>query len=474
MDFCRAGSGSQRRGGASRLPGRRTGRPRGRDDVEPARVRGGRAGHQQAGRRPGAVELVLEGPRGGDGARPDRTSLRRGRRCRRGPAGRPAGRRRGPRPRRAPGRVRHRPDRHRRTTRCGGAGDRRRRLRVQLRHHRQPEGGAPHPRLHRVGYRALVPGARTDQRRPVPGRHAAVAHPRFAQPARRGGGRRHRRFDLDEELRCIEEERMTLEMAVAPIALAMANHPDLERCDLSSLRYVMWGATPVTPSVAETVTARSGVRWLPAYGTSEVPVITANPVDRPDAWRLDSAGLPVGDVELRVADLDSGGVLPAGETGETQVRSATAMAGYLPEAATAAAFADSEWYRTGDVGYLEPEGWVHLTDRRKEMIKVSGFQVAPAEIEAVLHGHPAVVDCAVFGVPDEQAGEVPVAAVQLAPGPTVGAGDLQRLVAAELATYKHLHRVVLVDSIPRTPSGKVLRRVLRDEWAPQLPLAVSG
>ena len=176
------------------------------------------------------------------------------------------------------------------------------------------------------------------------------------------------------------------------------------------------------------------MRWLPAYGTSEVPVITANPVDRPEAWRLDSAGLPVGDVELRVADLDTGAILAAGETGEVQVRSATAMAGYLPDEATTAAVADGEWYRTGDVGYLEPEGWVHLTDRRKEMIKVSGFQVAPAEIEAVLHGHPAVVDCAVFGVPNERSGEVPVAAVELEPGATVGAQDLQRLVGDSLAT----------------------------------------
>ena len=118
--------------------------------------------------------------------------------------------------------------------------------------------------------------------------------------------RLHRRFDLDEELRCIEDERMTLEMAVAPIALAMANHPDLESYDLSSLRYIMWGATPVTPSVAERVTARTGVRWLPAYGTSEVPVIAANPVGDPDRWRLDSAGLPVGGVTLRVVDLDTG------------------------------------------------------------------------------------------------------------------------------------------------------------------------
>lgn len=282
--------------------------------------------------------------------------------------------------------------------------------------------------------------------------------------------RLHRRFDLDEELRCIQDERMTLEMAVAPIALAMANHPNLEDYDLSSLRYIMWGATPITPSVAELVSARTGVRWLPAYGTSEVPVITANPVHDPERWRLDSAGLPVDGVTLRVVDLQTGDVLPSGETGEVQVLSDSAMAGYLPDEATAFAFADG-WYRTGDVGWLEPEGWVHLTDRSKEMIKVSGFQVAPAEIEAVLHGHPEVVDCAVFGVPDERAGEVPVAAVQLQAGSDVTAEDLQRLVADALATYKRLHHVVLVAVVPRTPSGKVLRRTLRDEWAPTLAAA---
>jgi acyl-CoA synthetase (AMP-forming)/AMP-acid ligase II len=226
----------------------------------------------------------------------------------------------------------------------------------------------------------------------------------------------------------------------------------------------MWGATPITPSVAERVSARTGARWLPAYGTSEVPVIAANPVGDPDRWRLDSAGLPVGGVSLRVVDLDTREVLPTGGVGEVQVKSASAMAGYLPDEATAAAFEDG-WYRTGDVGWLEPEGWVHLTDRCKEMIKVSGFQVAPAEIEAVLHGHPAVVDCAVFGVPDERAGEVPVAAVQLAPGSDVTADDLEGLVADTLATYKRVRSVVVVDAIPRTPSGKVLRRTLRDEWA---------
>jgi acyl-CoA synthetase (AMP-forming)/AMP-acid ligase II len=279
--------------------------------------------------------------------------------------------------------------------------------------------------------------------------------------------RLHARFDLDEVLRRIESERMTLEMAVAPIALAMANHPSIEDHDLSSLRYIMWGATPVSESVARVVTERTGVRWLPAYGASELPVIACNPVGDPDHWRLDSAGLPPEGVELRVADLESGAVLPPGEVGEIQVRSASAMAGYLPEEATDAAFADG-WYRTGDVGWLEPEGWVHLTDRAKEMMKVNGFQVAPAELEAVLLGHPAVLDCAVFGLPDERAGEVPVAAVQLDPAKPVEGDELEQLVADSLATYKHLRHLVVVDAIPRLPSGKALRRTLRDEWTPRL------
>jgi acyl-CoA synthetase (AMP-forming)/AMP-acid ligase II len=275
--------------------------------------------------------------------------------------------------------------------------------------------------------------------------------------------RLHARFDLETELRSIEEERMTLEMAVAPIVLAMANHPDLESFDLSSLRYIMWGATPVSESVAEAVTARSGVRFLPAYGASEVPVLSCNPADRPEDWRLDSAGLPAPGVRLRVVDLESGEVLPPGDLGEIQALSASRMLGYLPEEATKEVFA-GEWYRTGDVGWLEVEGWVHLTDRSKEMIKVSGFQVAPAEIEAVLHGHASVLDCAVFGVPDERAGEVPVAAVQIDPANPVETEALRALVASTLANYKQLRAIELVEVIPRLPSGKVLRRTLRDEW----------
>ncbi len=273
--------------------------------------------------------------------------------------------------------------------------------------------------------------------------------------------RLHRRFDLDRMLEHIEADRITVEMAVAPIALALASHPKLESYDLSSLRYIMWGATPVTPSVAEIVTRRTGVGWLPAYGASELPVITCNPLDRP---RLDSAGRAVPGVSLRVVSLETGAPAGPGETGEIQARSDSLMAGYLPAEATAAAFCDG-WYRTGDVGTIDADGWLRLTDRSKEMIKVRGFQVAPAEVEAILHGHPAVADCAVFGIPDPANGEAVIAAVTPdGTGDPVDPAELIALVGDKLASYKRPSRVVLIDEIPRLPSGKVLRRVLREKY----------
>jgi acyl-CoA synthetase (AMP-forming)/AMP-acid ligase II len=268
--------------------------------------------------------------------------------------------------------------------------------------------------------------------------------------------RLHRRFDIDRMLQHIETDRITVEMAVAPIALAIAAHPHLESYDLSSLRFIMWGATPVSASVAETVTRRTGVGWVPAYGTTELPVIACNPLD---GARLDSVGRPVPGVQVRVTSLQSGEPVGPGEVGEIQARSDSLMAGYLPCEATRDALCDG-WYRTGDVGYLDTGGWLRITDRSKEMIKVRGFQVAPAEIEAVLHSHPAVEDCAVFGIPDGVDGESIVAAV--ATRAPVDAAELTARVGEHLASYKRLSRVVFVPEIPRLPSGKVLRRVLKE------------
>lgn len=269
--------------------------------------------------------------------------------------------------------------------------------------------------------------------------------------------RLHPRFDIDTMLHHIEADRITVEMAVAPIALALAAHPELESHDLSSLRYVMWCATPVTTSVAAAVTRRTGVDWVAAYGTTEVPVIAANPVT---GARLDTVGRPVPGVRVRIVSLEDGALLGPDEVGEIQVRSESVMAGYLPQEATPAAFADG-WYRTGDVGCLDADGWLRITDRSKEMIKVRGFQVAPAEIEAVLHGHRAVEDCAVFGEPHPRDGEAVVAAVTT--NSAVTADELIELVAERLASYKRPRRVVFVPAIPRLPSGKVLRRVLKEQ-----------
>ena len=258
--------------------------------------------------------------------------------------------------------------------------------------------------------------------------------------------RLHPRFDIDLMLRHIEADQITIEMAVAPIALALASHPRLESFDLSSLRYIMWCATPVVASLADDVTRRARVRWLTAYGTSELPVIACNVLD----GQLDTVGRPVAGVDVRVGDF-----------GEIQARSESLMAGYLPDEADADAVCDG-WFSTGDVGSLDDDGWLRITDRCKEMIKVRGFQVAPAEIEAVLHGHPAVDDCAVFGIPDAVNGEAIVAAV--ATHASVGAKQLIDAVGDRLASYKRPAEVVFVSEIPRLPSGKVLRRVLKERY----------
>jgi long-chain acyl-CoA synthetase len=178
-----------------------------------------------------------------------------------------------------------------------------------------------------------------------------------------------------------------------------------------------------------------------------------------DGARLDTVGRAVAGVQIRIASVETGEPLSHGEIGEIQVLSPSALEGYLPDDETGSAFADG-WYRTGDIGYLDADGWLRITDRAREMIKVRGFQVAPAEIEAVLHGHPAVADCAVFGIPDAASGEAIIAAVTRSAA--VESDELIALVAETLASYKRPSRVVFVSEIPRLPSGKALRRVLKE------------
>lgn len=270
------------------------------------------------------------------------------------------------------------------------------------------------------------------------------------------------RFDVETLLQILEAEHSTICFAVAPVALALAQHADLERYNLSHLRYLVWAATPMVEHVAQRVSDRTGVPWLQGYGATEVPVITAVPAKLlPGTLRIDTPGLPIPDIELQIRDLDTREVLPAGATGEILARGPSVMAGYLPEDANGDAFEDG-WVRTGDVGWMESEGWLHITDRAKEMIKVNGFQVAPAELEQVLLAHPGVLDCGVYGLPDEKTGEAPEAAVVARDGWTPNASELLAWMEDQVARYKRLRAVNFVDAVPRTPSGKILRRTLRD------------
>jgi acyl-CoA synthetase (AMP-forming)/AMP-acid ligase II len=270
-----------------------------------------------------------------------------------------------------------------------------------------------------------------------------------------------RRFDAPTILRNLQDEKITIAFGAAPVAVALRSQPDLESYDLSALRYMMWGATPVIPEIAMDVARRAGIRWFVAYATTEAGV-AANPIECPDRWRLDSPGLPLPDVTVRVVDPGTGFDVDPGETGEFLVRGPSVMLGYLPETDNADAFLPGGWLRTGDIGWIEPEGWLHLTDRSKEMIKVSGFQVAPAELEHLLFTHPLIADCAVYGVANLRTGEAPNAAVVRTSGSELTEQDVINFVAQRLSTYKHLRAVRFVDAIPRNPAGKVLRRLLRD------------
>lgn len=269
------------------------------------------------------------------------------------------------------------------------------------------------------------------------------------------------RYDLDHVLELIVGRRATMLFAVPPVIAALAERNGLEQHDLSSLRFVNTGAAPQSPEVLRRVAERSGVPVITGYGLTEAAPVAHTPVE-PLHIRPGTVGVPVNDTEVRVVD-DTAGTrtLLAGEVGELVVRGPQVMRGYLnaPEATAAALRAG--WLYTGDLATLDADGFVSIVGRKKELIKVKGFSVAPAELEAVLLEHPAVADCAVVGRPDSEAGEVPVAYVVRRAGASVAADELQAFGAARLADYKRLRAVAFVPAIPRSPVGKVQRDALR-------------
>jgi acyl-CoA synthetase (AMP-forming)/AMP-acid ligase II len=268
------------------------------------------------------------------------------------------------------------------------------------------------------------------------------------------------RFDLEGFLGAIERYRVTRAVVAPPVVLALAKDPIVERYDLSSLRVLKSGAAPLDGDLARTCAGRLRCRVNQGYGMTEAVACTFAPDEGPD--KPESVGPPAPGVECRIVDWATGADVAPGEAGELLVRSAFLMRGYLGnEAATAATIDPEGWLHTGDIVRIDSDGWLHVTDRLKELIKYKGYQVAPAELEAVLLSHPAVADAAVVGSPDQEAGEVPKAFVVVRE--TASADELLAFVADRVAPHKRVRRLEFVEAIPKSPSGKILRRLLVDQ-----------
>jgi acyl-CoA synthetase (AMP-forming)/AMP-acid ligase II len=266
-------------------------------------------------------------------------------------------------------------------------------------------------------------------------------------------------LDVGHVLAQIEREKITHCMLVAPVAQRIAAYEDLESFDLSSVRVLVWCATAVNEVIANRVTERTGLGWVVGYGMTELLGLHCNPAESPGRCRVDSVGVPRSDCEVRIVDPETLQEVPVGTEGEIIARSPARMIGYLPASANADVLLPGGWLRTGDIGKVDPDGWLTITDRLKDLIKVSGLQVAPAELESTLLAHPAVRDCAVVGAPDETRGETPVAFVVLRE--PAEESELRDWLSTKLSTYKLPSRVLTVSEIPRTASGKTLRRELR-------------
>ncbi|MFI7542045.1 AMP-binding protein [Actinoplanes sp. NPDC049599] len=264
------------------------------------------------------------------------------------------------------------------------------------------------------------------------------------------------RFDLEDFLRVIQDHRATLTIVVPPIILALAHHPVVDRYDLSSLRAVGVGAAPLGADPEQRCAERLGCAVSQGLGMTEASALIAGgPLDRP---RRGSVGRLVPGTEARIVGPD-GADLAAGRTGELWIRGPQLMRGYRHDPAATARTVDADgWLHTGDLCYVDVDGYLYVADRLKELIKCRGYQVAPAELEHLLLTHPAVADAAVVPRPDPEAGEVPVAHVVLR-GPAT-AEELLAYVAERVAPYKRLRAVRLTGAVPRSPAGKLLRRVL--------------
>jgi acyl-CoA synthetase (AMP-forming)/AMP-acid ligase II len=268
-------------------------------------------------------------------------------------------------------------------------------------------------------------------------------------------------FDLEQFLALNARYRATEAYVVPPIALALAKHPMVAQYDLSSLRSVMSGAAPMGAELESACAARLGCTVKQGYGMTEASPVTHFTPEDPALVLHGSCGMLTPNTECRIVDLETKQDVGFGERGELLIRGPQLMHGYLnnPDSTAEALDADG-WLHTGDVGYAVESGHFFIVDRLKEFIKYKGFQVAPAELEALLLTHTDIADAAVIPCADEEAGEVPKAFVVLRPGVTLEPDALMHWVSQRVAAYKKVRRVEFTDRIPKSASGKILRREL--------------
>ncbi|GAB3168460.1 4-coumarate--CoA ligase family protein [Myceligenerans halotolerans] len=276
------------------------------------------------------------------------------------------------------------------------------------------------------------------------------------------------RFDLEQYLGVIAEHRATYLFVAPPIALALAKHPLVDTVDMSSVRAMLSGAAPFDEKLGAAVSSRlPGCRVLQGYGMSEMsPVSHVIPIDREDI-SPGSIGLLIPNMTAKIVDPATGEEIGqpgvgVSAPGELLCQGPNIMVGYLgDEAATAATIEPDGFLHTGDIVAVDADGAFYVVDRLKELIKYKGYQVPPAELEALLIAHEEIADAAVIGVPDDEVGELPKAFVVRTPGSELTGEDVKSYVAEHVAPYKKVRLVEFIEAVPKSASGKILRKDLR-------------
>ncbi len=268
------------------------------------------------------------------------------------------------------------------------------------------------------------------------------------------------RFELEDALSNVQKHKVTWFFAVPPIVLALAKHPMVDQYDMSSVKVIFSGAAPLSAELGEEAADRLGCSVIQGYGMTELSPVSHATI--PGQGKAGSSGITVSNTECRIVDPE-GNDLGVDEDGELWIRGPQVMKGYLNnEEATVSTIDADGWLHTGDVAHFDADGFIYIVDRIKELIKYKGFQVPPAELEGLLLTHPAVADAAVIGIADDEAGELPKAFITLMPGAETTAEEIQEFVAGQVASYKRVRLVEFIPEIPKSASGKILRRELRD------------